>query len=71
MAWYYNQDVRVCGRLVTVLFRYGSYNGASVKSGKPLKFTRDVKARIFKALNRPHKERERDEIEEGIMSMMS
>lgn len=69
MAWYYNQDVRVCGRLVTVSFRYGSYNGARVVSGKPLKITRDVEARIFKALNRPHKERERAETERAIMSM--
>ena len=69
MAWYYNQDVRVCGRLVTASFRYGSFMAAKVKSGKPLMFTPDVKARIFKALNRPHKEQERAEIERAIMSM--
>lgn len=66
MAWYYNQEVRVCGRLVTVSFRYGSYNGAQVKSGKPLQFTKGVKARIFRALSRPHKEREREGIERSM-----
>lgn len=66
MAWYYNQDVRVCGRIVTVTFRYGSYMGSRVTSGKPLKLTKSVRERIFRALNRPHKERQRERIEESI-----
>lgn len=69
MATYYNQEVRVRGRLLSVSFRYGSYNGASVKKGKPLKITKDVRARIMKALNRPHKERERYEIHEALSRM--
>lgn len=68
MAWYYNQEVRIRGRLVSVSFRYGSYNGARVIEGKPLKFTRGVKRAIAKALNRPHKAKERTAIEDAIMS---
>lgn len=68
MAWYYDQEVRVRGRRVSVSFRYGCYNGARVIEGKPLKFTRGVKRAISKALNRPHKTKERAAIEDAIMS---
>jgi hypothetical protein len=70
MAWYYDQEVRVCGRVVSVSFRYGSFNGARVVSGKPLAFTRRVKKAIKHALNRPHKVREREAIEEAITTSM-
>ncbi len=70
MAWYYNQEVRVRGRIVSVSFRSGAYNGASVQKGKPLTFTRSVKRAIRKALNRPHKAKERADIEHAIQSML-
>lgn len=71
MAWYYDQNVRVCGRIVTVTFRYGSYMSSRVTSGKPLKLTKSVKERIFRALDRTHKVRARERIEESIMGNLT
>lgn len=68
MAWYYNQEVKIKGRVIDVSLRYGCYNGARVVKGKPLTIDKKIETKILRLLERPHMQAEREKLEEMIHS---